>query len=151
MPYVMVPVPEEHVKEAMEAVLRITNRAAIIEWDADAVNELFRSVDEVSRSVMSTVARAVVRNGPLPDVDVAQTIELSNREILGVVRELNELAAASSHPVIVTSQQIEENLPNGRTREQRFLGMSRTVADLVRAAEKAELAASPHPLMTEPG
>lgn len=146
MPYVMVPVPEEHVKEAMEAVLRISARASITDWDAAAVAELFGAVDEVARSVLSAVARSVISKGPIPDAEVAASIEISQREVLGVVRELNELAAQKAHPALVGVQQISEMLPNGRVIEQRVLTMIGPISELVRSAEKAELEAAPHPL-----
>ena len=58
MPYVMVPVPEEHVKEVMEFVIRTMARASIEEWDEESIESLFATVDEASRSLLSVVARA---------------------------------------------------------------------------------------------
>jgi hypothetical protein len=44
-----------------------------------------------------------------------------------------------------------EVLPNGRTRDVRRLDMDTDLAALVREAERAELAANPHPLLSDPG
>ena len=58
MPYVMVPVPEEHVQEAMEAILRITRQAQLNPWDAESIDQFFRAEDEPSKALLTLVARA---------------------------------------------------------------------------------------------
>lgn len=147
----MVPVPEEHVEEAMAMILRITRTARVEPWDQESVTTLFNEVDEASRSVLSAVARGTIKGDPVTDVAVADSIELTQREILGIVRELNEQVAETSQPAPITVVMVAETLPNGRTREQRTLTMDAEVAELVRAAERAEAAAAPHPLAGEAG
>lgn len=151
MPYVMVPVPEEHVTEAMQAVLRIVARASVVDWDTHSVAELWEASDEATKSVLSSVARAVIGGAAIPDADLARAIEINVREVLGIVREVNEAAAASSHPGLLVSQMVAEQLPNGRIREQRTISMDRAVAEAVRAAEQAEREAAPHPLVPGSG
>ena len=58
MGYVMVPVPEEHVEEAMEAVLRITRQSRLTPWDQDTMNAFFSELDESAKALLSLVARA---------------------------------------------------------------------------------------------
>lgn len=151
MGYVMVPVPEEHVEEAMQAVLRISARAAVTDWDMDSLTELFGGLDEAAKAVISGVARATLARGSIIDHDLAKIVEITQREVMGVVREVNELAGKASHPALVGAQTIVEPLPNGRTQEQRHLSMQRPLAELVKAVEKEELAALPHPLMGDQG
>lgn len=149
MGYVMVPVPEEHVEEAMQMVLRITSRARLQEWDEAGLGSLFHEVDELTRSVLSAVARGTLAGGPVADKEVADSIELTQREVLGIAREANERAQADSRaPLVVVAQDVEV-LPNGRTRERRVLSMAPEVAELVQSAERAELKAAPHPLMSD--
>ena len=50
-----------------------------------------------------------------------------------------------NHPVLIAAHRPERQ-PNGRTKEKRMLSMDPDIADLVRVAEKAELASAPHPL-----
>lgn len=149
MGYVMVPVPEEHVEETMQMILRITSRARLEPWDEVSTSGLFREVDEPTRSVLSTVGRSGRANGVVSDVEVADAIEMTQREVLGIVREANERAQSLGRLPLVVVQQDVEVLPNGRTRERRVLSMDGELAVHVQAAERSELESSPHPLMSD--
>lgn len=151
MGYVMVPVPEEHVEEAMQVILRITSRARLTEWEADGIAEMFQQVDEPTRAVLSCVARSVLTGEVMSDVDVSRVTELPQREILSIVREVNEVASAESRLAVVIMQMDVQVLPNGRTRDRRVVTMSREVAEMVGEAEKAELRDAPHPLLSDGG
>ena len=151
MGFVMVPVPEEHVEEAMRMILRISARARLKQWDQGAFSELFHSLDEPSKSVLSATARAAVAKKAIDDLAIAEAIEFTRREVLGITRELNELANSLGYPPVVVVRNEIETLPNGRTREQRLLTMTVELATMVREAEQEELRAQPHPLLSEPG
>lgn len=151
MGYVMVPVPEEHVEGAMQLVLRLSSQARRVEWDGPSLTDLFHRADEPSRSVMSAVAKATLRSGPTGDLEVATSIEMTQREVLGIVRTLNEGGAADHRPSLFRVAKDVETLPNGRTREVRTLAMDPEVATSVREVERAELTSAPHPLMSDPG
>lgn len=151
MGFVMVPVPEEHVEEAMTMILRISARARLKEWDQGALSELFHGLDEPSKSVLSTVGRAMLAKTTIDDVAVAEAIEFTRREVLGITREINEQANALGYPPVVVVRQEVETLPNGRTREQRLFTMTTELASMVRGAEQEELAAEPHPLLGDRG
>jgi hypothetical protein len=140
MPYVMVPVPEEHVQDVMQFVLREVAKASQLPWDEESVTELFREVDEPSRSLLAYVARAVMSGRDITELQAADMMQLRQREVGGLTRELNERAAKANHPNLVTTRLVTEVLPNGRTAEKRVLWMSEDLAPLVRNAERAELA-----------
>lgn len=142
MGYVMVPVPEEHVEEAMQVVLRIASRARQAPWDQAGVTEVFLKVDEPTKSVLSTVARAASASGSIADTKVAEAIELPQREVLGIVREVNERVQSDGRPSLVVIKMDSEVLPNGRTREARLLLMDTEVAALVAQAERDEASSS---------
>lgn len=147
MGYVMVPVPEEHVEEAMSLILRIAARSRQVPWDQEAITELFHESDEPTKSVLSAVSRAAAAGTASIDNELADSIELKQREVLGIVRELNEAAAQQSRPPIIVVRMETITLPNGRTREQRILDMGAEMTLLVREAERADLEANPHPLL----
>lgn len=151
MGFVMVPVPEEHVEEAMTMILRISARARLKDWDQGALSELFHQLDEPSKSVLSVVGRATLAKKTIDDVAVSEAIEFTRREVLGITRELNEQAHASGFPALIVVRQEVETLPNGRTREQRLFTMATELALLVREAEQEELRAAPHPLLGDQG
>jgi hypothetical protein len=146
MPYVMVPVPEEHVQEVMQFVLREMARASLAPWDTESVSALFHEVDEGSRSLLAYAARASMGGTDVSEVQVADMMQLRQREVAGIIRDLNERAAKANRPGLVGTRTINETLPNGRTTEKRVLWMSDEVAPLVRDAERAELADVPSPL-----
>jgi hypothetical protein len=146
MRYVMVPVPEDFVEEVMQFILRAIARASIQPWDTESATEIFGEVDEATRSLLAFVARAAVDGGELDAADAARKIQLTVREAAGIMNELNTLARDANRPILINSRMVTERLPNGRTSEKRVLSMEPDVADLVRAAEQAELRDAEHPL-----
>lgn len=146
MPYVMVPVPEEHVADVMQFILREVAKASLVPWDEASVSAMFHEVDEASRSLLAYAARAVTSGNELSETQAADLMQLRQRELVGIMRELNERASKDDRPVLVTTRTVNETLPNGRTVEKRVLWMSDEVAPLVRDAERAELADVPSPL-----
>ena len=151
MPYVMVPVPEEHVADVMQFILREVARASLEPWDEESLSALFHEVDEESRSLLAYAARATVGGKELSEADAADLMQLRQREMAGIMRELNERAAKANRPSLVSARTVTETLPNGRTVEKRVLWMSDELAPLVRDAERAELADVPSPLGDQPG
>jgi hypothetical protein len=143
MPYVMVPVPEEHVQDVMQFILREVTKASLEPWDEPSVSELFRDVDEESRSLLAYAARATVTGKELSEVEAADLMQLRQREMAGIIRDLNERATKANRPTPVTTRTVSETLPNGRTVDKRVLWMSEELAPLVHAAERAELAEVP--------
>ena len=146
MPYVMVPVPEEHVQDVMQFVLREVAKASLEPWDEESVSKLFHEVDEESRSLLAYVARAVTGAKELSEAQAADLLQLRQREVAGLLRDLNERAAQANRPSPVSTRTVTETLPNGRTSERRVLWMSEELAPLINSAERAELAGVPKPV-----
>jgi hypothetical protein len=146
MPYVMVPVPEEHVEDVMQYILRALSRAAIVPWNEESIAEVYEGVDEVSRSLLAFTARSALEGKDLHDADAAKLIQLTAREISGVMNELAVLARDRERPALISSRTVQERLPNGRVNDKRVLLMDLDVAELVSAAERAELSGETHPL-----
>jgi hypothetical protein len=146
MPYVMVPVPEEHVQDVMQFVLREVAKASLEPWDEESVTALFHELDEASRSLLAYAARASIGGNDLAEAQAAQMLQLRAREVVGILRELNERANKASRPALVATRTVTETLPNGRTAERRVLSVTQEVASLVRKAERAELADASPPL-----
>jgi len=146
MPYVMVPVPEEHVQDVMQFVLREVAKASLEPWDEESVSTLFHEVDEESRSLLAYVARAVTGGKELTEAQAADLLQLRQREMAGLMRDLNERAAQANRPGPVATRTTTETLPNGRTSERRVLWMSEELAPLINRAERAELAGVPQPV-----
>jgi hypothetical protein len=146
MPYVMMPVPEEHVEAVMNFVLRAIARAAIDPWDEESVGRVFLEVDEAARSLLSFVARAAADGSDLDAGEAARKIQLTVREVLGIMNELNATNREANRPPLITAKMVNDRLPNGRVTEKRVLNMEPEVADLIKAAEQAELREAGNPL-----
>jgi hypothetical protein len=142
--YVMVPVPEENVEDVMRFVVRLMTQASIEPWTEVAVAEIFDEVDEITRVLLSAVAKATLGGAPLTEPDAVRAIQLDWRETMGIVRELNEAAGEDAHAPLVLRKTISETLPNGRTRDVRVLTMEGEVANFVSAADRAQLQADGH-------
>lgn len=151
MPYVMVPVPEEHVEEVMQFMLRSMARANLTEWDAEGIDELFKGLDEFGRSLLAFVGRAAAADKDLPETDTARMLQLSVRETIAVVREINELCREADRPALVNRRSIAEIQPNGRSVDVLVFSMEPDHADMVNAAVDAERAAAPDPLAGNAG
>ncbi len=139
MPYVMMPVPEEHVEAVMQFVLRAVARASIKPWDAESVAQIFEEVDESTRSLLAFVARAALENGELADVDAARMLQITVREVAGIMNELVALTRGAERANLISSRTFTEKLPNGRSKSKRVFLMEPEIAAFVGAAEQAEL------------
>jgi hypothetical protein len=142
MPYVMVPVPEEHVEDVMRLVLRLRAKTVVLAWDDAGVRSFFGGLDEMSRALVSFVARGASAGKDLTDADVAALMQLKGRETNALIREVNALAKESARPGPIITNRVKEPLPNGRTIERRYVTMAPEVAVLFRTAEKEEARAS---------
>ena len=95
MPYVMVPVPEEHVLEVMGFVMRLATRPSHDEppraWDQDAVNEFFAKANEPTRGLLSILAHPKRAGKEFIPPDIARTLELEASGYAGI-EELVETA-----------------------------------------------------------
>lgn len=140
MPYVMVPVPEEHVEAVMQFVLRAITRASLEPWDPESIAEVYLELDEVSRSLLAFVARAAADGRELDVLEGARQIQMTPREVTGILNELNALTRESNRPPLLTARTVQDRLPNGRLSERRMLTIEPEVADLVQGAERDELA-----------
>lgn len=143
MDYVMVPVPEEHVVDVMLLVARLVAKASVVPWTDDAVVELFDEVDEVSRSVLSMVARATTAGRDVNDEEAAESLELSVREIRAVIRDINEIGTRAKREPMLGLRDATVVLRNGRSASRRVFVMTDAVARAIRSHERASLGEAP--------
>jgi hypothetical protein len=137
--YVMVPVPEEHVVDVMLHVARLVARASVVPWTDEAVTELFDEVDEVSRSLLSLVARSTTAGKDLSDEDAAKSLELKTRDVRAITLDLNEAAQQEKRQPLVALRDASVVLRNGRTVQKRLFTMTESVARTIRAHERSTL------------
>jgi hypothetical protein len=151
MPYVMVPVPEEHVLEVMGAVMRLAARRPHDEppkaWDQEAVNAFFAKANEPTRGLLSFLAHPKRAGKEFIPPDIARKLELEPSEVSGLLGPLQrEFRRANRVPLFESRVQLE-NSASGRTLKRRRLMMGAEDAAMVRTAEEAVRAVEPDPLL----
>ena len=124
MGYVMVPVPEEHVAEAMDAILRIAVNAAAQAWSQEAVQAVWDKADEHTQTLLRALVKGGEIRGELPDEDAAAALAMSTRELLGLVKELNDNATRDSRPLLILVRDITVTGPGGSEVPQRVLTLA---------------------------
>jgi hypothetical protein len=139
MEYVMVPVPDEFVVDVMQYVARLVARASVVPWTKESVELYFDELEEINRALLSVVSRAIVAGKDMSEEDAAESLELSTREIRGLVREINEGAQRNKSEPLVVLREATVQLRNGRTVQRRLFAMNESVARMIRAYERASL------------
>ena len=150
MPYVMVPVPEEHVLEVMGVVLRLAARRPHDEppqaWDQEAVNEFFAKANEPTRALLSFLAHPKRAGKEFIPPEIARAFELEASEVSGLLGPLNrEFRRANRVPLFESRVHVESS-PSGRTLKRRRLMMGPENARMVQAAEQALRSVEPDPV-----
>ena len=155
MPYVMVPVPEEHVLEVMAMVLRLAARQPHDEppkgWDQQAVTEFFGKANEPTRGLLSFLAHPKRAGTEFIPPDIARSLELEPSEVSGLLGPLNREFRRANRVPLFESRVHPETSPNGRTLKRRRLMMNEQHAGMVRGAEQAVRAVEPDPLAGRSG
>ena len=123
MPYVMVPVPEEHVVDVMQYVTRLVARASRVPWDQDAVEQTFLDADEGARSLLSLASRTVLADKELAAIEAMHALELKMRDLAGILGPIDEAAKADNRHPLVEMRMGERLGPGGRTRSVRIVVM----------------------------
>jgi hypothetical protein len=145
MEFVMVPVPDEFVVDVMQYVSRLIARSSLVPWTKEGIEEFFDSVEETSKSLLSLVARYTVADKEVGYDEATDALELSQREIREIVREINADAQAKRFEPLVATQEASVLLRSGRMAQRLLFIMTEPVARMIRAHEHASLAGVERP------
>jgi hypothetical protein len=140
MEYVMVPVPDEFVVDVMQYVARLVARASVVPWTKEAVEEFFDELEETNKALLSLVARYTVAGKDVGYDEAMETLELSPREIRAITGEINLAAQRNKYEPMVAIRETTVVLRNGREVQRLLFTMSDSVARMIRAHERADLA-----------
>lgn len=138
MPYVMVPVPEEHIEVVLQFVLGAMKRAAIEHWDESSIADLFAQLDEPSQVVLSAAARGVLGPGPISAQDAAEAAGISKREAAAIVFELNVRARDLERPMVILFYETEREGADGEVQAVLHMNMAPPVASMVCDADRMQ-------------
>ena len=151
MPYVMVPVPEEHVVDVMQYVAKLASRASREPWDPDAVDAYFLDADEGVRSLLSLAARTALAGKEITAMEAMHALELKMQDLASILGPINEAAKDGNRMPLLELLPGERVAPGGKKRVVRNVVMDRAVAEMVRNAELKARELEPHPLDRDVG
>lgn len=101
MPYVLVPVPEEHEDELMEEVLKMSLRERLSAWDAEPLRALVGELEPSSRRLVTMLVEVSVDNRRLSETEVATSLGIDVVELKEMVEAINSRCRAQSLPYLV--------------------------------------------------
>ena len=101
MPYVMVPVPEEHEKEFQSELLQLSLRASLTAFDPEQLRGLVAELDPVALSFVARLVEASSANKRLTRAQVADAAGLDVLELLAIADRINHHAAERSQPALI--------------------------------------------------
>lgn len=136
MPYVMVPVPEEHIEAALKFVMNAIKRDSIEDWDESSIADLLASLDEASQVVLTAAAGGVVGSGAITTQDAAEAAGISTREAAAIVRELNVRALDLNRPLVILLDETEREGDDGARQVVATMTMAPQIAKLVHDADR---------------
>lgn len=101
MPYVMVPVPEEHEKEFQSELLQLTLRASINAWDAAMVQGLLDELDEPALALVRVLVDAASANRRLTRQQVAELLQSDVATVSSLAERINHRSAGKGRPYLI--------------------------------------------------
>ena len=134
--YVLVPVPEELVARVGHEVMRLQWMAQGVAqpWPLDAIVDLLVASDELVTNLVRNAARAEVQQRTLGDVELAQHLGISTRELAGIIREVNDSGPTGVLDLVVLHREHGEGEV---VREVRMMGEhARRVEEAVAIARR---------------
>lgn len=101
MPYVMVPVPEEHEAELMQELLKMSLRERLNAWEPEPLRALVDGLEPTSRRLVTELAEVSVNNRRLSESAAAALLGIDGGELDEIVETINTQCAAQSMPYLI--------------------------------------------------
>mgnify|MGYP005616239381 CR=1 FL=1 len=101
MPYVMVPVPEEHEQEFMSELMQFSLRESLNAWDRDVLGPFVDGLVDHDRTLVSALAQATERGQRLTRTQVCTLLGLDLPQVSVLVDDLNRRSNDLSQPYLV--------------------------------------------------
>jgi hypothetical protein len=136
MPYVMVPVPEEHVSAVLALVLRLSEGGdePLMEWDQEALSGFVAETGEPARAILAFLADPARADTEVGTREVARALGVERAELSGILGPLNRRCRKAGRVPLFERRVHSVVSPRGRAVKHRFLVMPEKTAEMVRAA-----------------
>ena len=132
----MVPVPEDLAPKVKLLLIQLGFRTDAGQWDDDLMERHLRSLNPEARTLLSTVARRVRAGSTIEDVELAELMAVSVREVFGIVREVNAVTVAAS-PGDLLLLRVEDSEDRTDRDDRTVLYMHERLAEMVCDREAA--------------
>jgi hypothetical protein len=129
MSWVNVPVPEELVDDVQALLFQLRFRSDVPRFDHVAMGEHLRSLAPEPLALVCAVAQGVVAGEPVEDVDLAERLGVTVRELYGLVSEANDVTVRPFQGNLVFV--IREQVPDDESLSFRRLHMLAGYAQMV--------------------
>ena len=133
----MVPVPEDLAPKVKLLLIQLGFRTDAGQWDDDLMERHLRSLNPEARTLLSTVARRVRAGSTIEDVELAELMAVSVREVFGIVREVNAVTVAASPGDLLLFARRGQRRPFGPRRPNRVVHARTAGGDGVRPRGRA--------------
>lgn len=101
MPYVMVPVPEEHEQELMAEVLRMSLRKSLGEWEVEPLRAVFEESEPTARALITVLARASNDKRTLSRKQIAEATGAASADLVGLSDQVNARCITRKMPYLI--------------------------------------------------
>jgi hypothetical protein len=143
MEYVMVPVPEEHADAVITYMRWNVGKPPPFPLDEEAVTRVLGEFDEPCLQVLGLVANATIQDEEITVAAVALTMDVSERTVVGIASEINNLVpAAGGPPIVLLFRVATYPPPTGGVWATKAFVMSDDVANLIARVRAQETAPS---------
>jgi hypothetical protein len=101
--YVLVPVPAELVHDVNSEIIRLqwTAQGVAQPWEVENIVEMLLSSDDTTVRMVRAAAHTILADRVLLDVELAEHLGVSTRELAGLIREVNDSAPPGVIDLIV--------------------------------------------------
>ena len=130
MTWVMVPVPEELVPR-VSVLLYQLEYGSCPQWTEALLDDHLLSLADEPRAVVSEVAAGVLDGQPIEDVELAGQLQVSVREVFGLVGEANHFTVGTPPGDLILTLHEEMDDGAGGMRRRRVLCMLEGVAQII--------------------
>lgn len=131
MPYVMVPVPEEHEAELLEEIMRLSLASYMKKWDIDQVRSVMAVLSPQERSFVVAVARYSSIGEPGEMSAIADELGTQGEDLIALREQLNGVCRENSFPELMLFDPTVESLPDGSRKARNVFAIARPVARMV--------------------
>ena len=132
MPYVMVPVPEEHEDDVLQFLMGLQVQAAMNRWPEGALDRYLEALDDTERSIVAGIIERSRQRRIVPEADLAAATGLEPSVLSEQVQAMARRSWDANVPALVLTDKEQRVAADGGTEEYLTYHIAPAVAAEVR-------------------